>query len=82
MNTMGGSTDTNDTAAIAENADPSRTGEAIRRVVELTGGMDWLEPGQSVVIKPALNSAGQFPFTASPAQPRCTWPTKWALSTP
>ena len=59
--------DTHSTAAIAENADPSRTGEAIRRVVELTGGMDWLEPGQTVVIKPSLNSAGKFPFTSSPA---------------
>ena len=59
-------TDTNSTAAIAENADPSRTGAAIRRVVELSGGMDWLQPGQTVVIKPALNSAGAFPFTASP----------------
>jgi len=67
MNKIDDSTATNNNAAIAENADPSRTGEAIRRVVELTGGMDWLEPGQSVVIKPALNSAGQFPFTASPA---------------
>ncbi len=52
--------------AVAENADPNRTGEAIRRVVDLTGGMDWLKPGQTVVVKPALNSAGQFPFTASP----------------
>jgi len=67
MNEIDDSTATNNNAAVAENEDPSRTGEAIRRVVELTGGMDWLEPGQSVVIKPALNSAGQFPFTASPA---------------
>jgi len=28
--------------------------------------MDWLEPGQTVLIKPSLNSAGKFPFTASP----------------
>ena len=67
MNILVKGADTSSTAAIAENADPSRTGEAIRRVVELTGGMDWLEPGQTVVIKPSLNSAGQFPFTASPA---------------
>jgi uncharacterized protein (DUF362 family) len=39
-------------AAIAENADPSRTGDAIRRVVELTGGMEWLKPGQTVLINP------------------------------
>ena len=53
-------------AAIAENSDPNRAGEAIRRAVELAGGMEWLEPGQKVVIKPALNSAGKFPFTSSP----------------
>ena len=66
MNALDKGANTNSTAAIAENADPSRTGEAIRRVVELTGGMDWLEPGQTVVIKPSLNSSGQFPFTSSP----------------
>ena len=66
MNTTNDRTDTNGTAAIAENADPSRTREAIRRVVELSGGMDWLQPGQTVVIKPALNSAYHFPFTVSP----------------
>ena len=54
-------------AAVAENADPAKAEAAIRRVVELGGGMDWLRPGQSVVIKPALNSAHGFPFTASPA---------------
>ena len=69
MNTSHKGADKNSTAAVAENSDPSRTGEAIRRVVELTGGMDWLEPGQTVVIKPSLNSAGQFPFTSSP--PSC-----------
>ena len=52
--------------AIAENSDPKRIEEAIRQVVELAGGMDWLESGQTVLIKPALNSAGKFPFTASP----------------
>ena len=59
MNSSHKEAGSNGTAAVAENADPSRTGEAIRRVVELTGGMDWLEPGQTVVIKPSLNSAGQ-----------------------
>ncbi len=67
MNTLNKAAGTYSTAAIVENATPSRTGEAIRGVVELAGGMDWLKPGQTVLIKPALNSAGQFPFTASPA---------------
>ncbi len=66
MNTLDKGTDTKGIAAIAENSDPSRTGEAIRRSVKLAGGMDWLTPGQTVVIKPALNSAGKFPFTTSP----------------
>ena len=66
MNTTNDRTDTNGTAAIAENADPSRTREAIRRVVELSGGMDWLQPGQTVVIKPALNSAVPLPVYRKP----------------
>lgn len=53
-------------AAVAEVTDPSRRTESIRRVVELSGGMKWLKPGQTVVIKPALNSSGKFPFTSSP----------------
>ncbi len=66
MTTMNDPKTPDGTVAIAENADPSRIGEAIRRAVELTGGMDWLEPEQTVVIKPALNSDGLFPFTVSP----------------
>ena len=66
MDPLGKRVETNGNAAIAENADPSRTRDAIRLVIELIGGMDWLEPGQTVLIKPSLNSAGQFPFTASP----------------
>ena len=54
-------------AAVAETPDPSRSGEAIRCAVELAGGLDWLERGQTVLVKPALNSSGAFPFTASPA---------------
>jgi hypothetical protein len=45
MEQLGKRVETNCNAAIAENEDPSRTGDAIRRLVELTGGMDWLEPG-------------------------------------
>ena len=55
------------TAAVAETPDPSMSGEALRRAVELAGGLDWLERGQTVLVKPALNSSGAFPFTASPA---------------
>lgn len=67
MTTAEKGADRNGTAAIAECTDQLRTGEAIRRAVELAEGLAWLEPGQTVLIKPALNSAGQFPFTASPA---------------
>lgn len=53
-------------AAIGEIKDSSHKSKAIRRVIELSGGMPWLKPGQTVVIKPALNSAGEFPYTSSP----------------
>jgi uncharacterized protein (DUF362 family) len=39
---------------------------AVRRAVELAGGMSWLKPGDRVLIKPAHNSPHAYPFTASP----------------
>ena len=44
MDPLGKRVETNGNAAIAENADPSRTRDAIRLVIELIGGMDWLNP--------------------------------------
>ena len=48
MNQAGTGTGRNGTAAVVETTDPSKTGEAIRRAVEMAGGMAWLEPGQTV----------------------------------
>ncbi len=38
---------------------------AVRRAVELAGGMPWMRPGDRVLIKPAHNSYTPYPFTAS-----------------
>jgi uncharacterized protein (DUF362 family) len=51
--------------AITESPDQSQKTEAIRQAVELSGGMPWLEPGQTVLVKPSLNSKYKFPFTSS-----------------
>jgi uncharacterized protein (DUF362 family) len=39
---------------------------AIKRAVELAGGFDFLNPGDSVLLKVALNFADPFPATTSP----------------
>ena len=38
----------------------------IERAVELVGGLDFLSPGETVLIKPVVNSANPFPATTSP----------------
>jgi uncharacterized protein (DUF362 family) len=53
------------TAAVAGFATGDDKAAAIREAVELAGGMPWLAPGETVLIKPALNSGGPFPYTAS-----------------
>ena len=52
-------------AAVAGFAVGDDKAAAIREAVELAGGMPWLAPGETVLIKPALNSGGPFPCTAS-----------------
>ena len=39
---------------------------AIRRAIEMIRGLDFLKPGDSVLIKPAINSPNPFPATTSP----------------
>jgi len=39
---------------------------ALQRALELIGGLDFLHPGDSVLLKLALNSANPFPATTSP----------------
>lgn len=41
--------------------------EAVNRAIELAGGFDFVQPGDSVLIKPAMNSANPFPATTDPA---------------
>lgn len=39
---------------------------AIRKAIELAGGLDFISPGDSVLLKLALNSPSPFPATTSP----------------
>ncbi len=39
---------------------------ALNRAIELVGGLDFLSPGDSVLLKLALNSSNPFPATTSP----------------
>ncbi len=41
--------------------------EAVNRAIEMAGGFDFIQPGQSVLIKPAMNSSNPFPATTDPA---------------
>ncbi|MCX5894303.1 MAG: DUF362 domain-containing protein, partial [Proteobacteria bacterium] len=39
---------------------------SVKRAIELAGGLDFLHPGDSVLLKLALNSSNPFPATTSP----------------
>ena len=41
--------------------------EAVSRAIEMAGGFDFIRPGESVLIKPAMNSSQPFPATTDPA---------------
>lgn len=41
--------------------------EAVSRAIETAGGFDFIWPGQSVLVKPAMNSSNPFPATTDPA---------------
>lgn len=45
----------------------SDDGYALRRSLELIGGLDFIKPGDRVLLKLALNSSNPFPATTSPA---------------
>jgi uncharacterized protein (DUF362 family) len=47
--------------------------EAIRAVIELAGGLDFIQPGQTVLLKPAVNSSNAYPATTDPE-------TVWAVA--
>lgn len=40
--------------------------DSVRRAVELSGGLDFIQPGQTVLLKPNLNSPDLFPATTNP----------------
>ena len=40
--------------------------EAVRRAVELAGGTAFIRPGETVVLKPAVNSTRRYPATTDP----------------
>jgi len=51
------------TVALVKNGDDAY---ALSRAIELAGGLDFIAPGQSVLLKVALNSPNAFPATTSP----------------
>jgi uncharacterized protein (DUF362 family) len=40
--------------------------ESVRRAVELAGGLEFIRPGQTVLLKPAVNSSNPYPATTDP----------------
>jgi uncharacterized protein (DUF362 family) len=51
---------------VASYEDPALRMAAIATAVELAGGMPWMKPGDSVLIKVAHNSPNEYPAVASP----------------
>ncbi|MDP2953626.1 MAG: DUF362 domain-containing protein [Chloroflexota bacterium] len=41
-------------------------GDSIRRAIDLAGGLGFIQPGQTVLIKPNANSADPYPATTNP----------------
>ena len=54
---------TTSTVSLVKDSDESY---AVARAIELAGGLDFLSPGDSVLLKLALNSSNPFPATTSP----------------
>ena len=52
--------------AVVEAAQHPTHAAAVRAAVTAAGGLGFVEPGQSVLLKPALNSANRYPATADP----------------
>jgi len=47
--------------------------EAVRAVIDLAGGLGFVRPGQTVLLKPAVNSSNAYPATTDPE-------TIWAVA--
>jgi uncharacterized protein (DUF362 family) len=52
--------------AVTAYEDPALRAAAIAAAVEMAGGMPWMKPGDSVLIKVAHNSPNPYPAVASP----------------
>src|SRR4029077_17207786 len=51
---------------IAGYESPALRAAAVRAAIELSGGIGWLKPGDSVLVKLAHNSPNAYPATSSP----------------
>jgi uncharacterized protein (DUF362 family) len=52
--------------AVARAGDSPSHRAAVRRAVALAGGMEFIRPGETVLLKPALNSSNRYPATTDP----------------
>jgi uncharacterized protein (DUF362 family) len=52
--------------ALARAADFPSHEAAVRRAVALAGGLSFIRPGETVVLKPAVNSTNRYPATTDP----------------
>jgi len=59
--------------AVVRSGDFSSHRESVRRAVELAGGLGFVGAGQTVLLKPAVNSPNPYPATADPE-------TVWTLA--
>ena len=53
-------------AGVKKGSSEKLIGEAVRASVEAATDFSWLSKGDSVFIKPALNSGNNYPATTSP----------------
>jgi hypothetical protein len=59
--------------AVVRSADFDSLREATRRAIALAGGLGFIRPGQTVLLKPAVNSGEPYPATTDPE-------TVWTLA--
>ena len=52
--------------AVVRSEGLSSHGEAIRETIALAGGMGFIQPDETVLLKPAVNSANRYPATTDP----------------
>lgn len=53
-------------AAVPKGSPPEATKEAVRQAAEAVTDFAWLQPGDTVLIKPACNSGNPYPATTDP----------------